>query len=99
MVTALRLIQIIVMLAMVPMAAIGMMAGFSGGGGTPALQEIGAALLVNSFFVTIPAIIASEVVYRLMKHTRIPDIFVIPVIIAAIPIVMWVWYIVQLRSI
>ena len=99
MVTAFRLIQIIVVILLLPIAAIGGMTMFSGGNSAGAQQALGSSLLVNSFFVTIPAIIASEIVYRLMKHTRLPDIFIIPVMIAAIPLVMWAWYIFQLWSV
>ncbi|MEO0564681.1 MAG: hypothetical protein AAF125_21430, partial [Chloroflexota bacterium] len=68
MVTTLRIFQIIVGLLIIPLAALGAMAMFSGGGQTPALQEIGLQLAFQSVYVPVIAIIASEVVYRLMKH-------------------------------
>lgn len=100
MVTTLRLIQILVVLLMIPMVAIGSMAMFSGGGGqSPVAQALSEQLIMRSVYVPILSLIASEIVYRLMKHTRLPDVFVIPVVIIAIPLVMWAWMIWQLRNV
>lgn len=97
MVTALRLIQIIVFLLTIPMIALGGMSMFSEGGGTPAYQEISVQIVMMSIYIPVPAIILAEIIYRLMKHTRLPEIFVIPVFIAAIPLVMWAGLIVWLQ--
>ncbi len=97
MVTTLRALQIIVALLIIPMAALGGMAMFSGGGQNPDMIGLGPQLVSLTLFIPLPAIIIAEIVYRLMKHSRLPDVFVIPVVIAAIPLLMWGWLIVRLR--
>lgn len=95
---ALRATQIIVLILILPMIALGGMSIFSEGGGTPAYQEISVQIVMMSIYIPVPSIILAEIIYRLMKHTRLPEIFVIPVFIAAIPLVMWVGLIVWLQQ-
>jgi hypothetical protein len=98
MITTLRILQLVVALLIIPMGAIGMMAGLSGGGDVEARQQIAATMAVNSLYIPIPAIVIAEIIYRLMRHTPLPNFYVIPVLVMLIPLGMWVNYFIQLRS-
>lgn len=90
-VTVLRVLQGLVILLVFLMIALGLMASLSGGGGTPAFQEIGGQLISLSFFVALPLLVASEVIHRRLKWTPVSLALLI------IPLVMWGWLVVRLQ--
>ena len=87
----LRVLQVLVFLLVLPMIALGVMASLSGGGVTPAFQEIGGRLIGLSFFVSLPLLIASEVIHRWLKLTPVS------LILLVIPLIMWGWLLVRLQ--
>lgn len=91
----LRIVEGLVGLLILPMMALGLMASLSGGGMTPAFQEIGSRLIVWSLFVPLVCLVLAEVVHRFVKLP--PYATVIAIVIAAVPIAMWVWLVVWLE--
>ncbi len=91
MTSALRVMQVIVLLLMCPMIALGVMSSLSGGGGTPTFQEIGGRLVGISFFLPIALLIVSEVVHRWLKLTPVS------LVLLVIPLVLWGWLVVRLQ--
>jgi len=86
----LRILQILVGFLIVPMMCLGIMSAMSGGGVTPAFQEIGGRLIRLSPLVGITSVGASWLLERM--HLK-------PLAYAAlvVPIVMWVALVVDLH--
>jgi hypothetical protein len=78
------------LLLIIPMMAIGMMMGLSGGGTKPILQFIGARMLVWSPMVAVLSVITSEILWQL-------DFTIIAYIVNLIPLTMWVLFIGRIR--
>ena len=86
----LRILQVIDFLLIGPMMCLGLMAGLSGGGLTPALQQVGTALLVVSPILAVVAIVAAEILLRV----QLP---IIGYVALAIPLLFWVAGVVWLQ--
>lgn len=91
MVNTFRVMQVIVLLMTCPMIALGVMASLSGGGNTPAFQEIGRRLTSISFFMPILLLVVSELVHRWLKLTWVA------IALLVVPVVVWGWLLLWLQ--
>ena len=86
----LRLLYVVDILLLLPMMAIGMMMGFSGGGHTPIFQKIGARMLVYSAPVAIASVILAEIIWQV-------GIGPLACMVALIPLAFWGYNIIRVR--
>lgn len=89
--TLLRIVQVVVVLMICPMVALGVMSSLSGGGMTPAYQIIGGRLVSWSFLIVIPLLLASEAVHRWLKLTPLA------ILVCLVPFGVWAWLLVALE--
>lgn len=75
-----RLLQIVDILIILPMMALGLMAGLSGGGLTPAFQRIGQLMLVTPPFVSIIAVIVAEILWRVDQKSWAYVVVLLPLV-------------------
>ncbi len=75
-----RLLQIIDVLLFFPILALGLMSGLSGGGLTPAFQQIGTMMMWLAPASVVCAIIA-EVLWRMNQQPLAYSVLVLPIII------------------
>jgi hypothetical protein len=87
----LRIIQGLNAVLICPMIALGLMSSLSGGGMTPAFQEIGGRMMGYGLFAPIVCILVAEGIYRLTSRAWLA----IPVLL--VPLGIWVWLIVLLQ--
>jgi hypothetical protein len=85
-----RILQIVVGLGILPMMALGLMSSFSGGGMTPAYQDIGGKLLFWSPLAGVPALIISLLLWHFGQS-------VLAYIAILIPIAGWAYLLIRLR--
>jgi len=86
----LRILQVIIACMIIPVMCLGIMAAFSGGGMTPAFQQIGKLLLTLAPLVGIIGIIASLILQRV-------GVSPLAYIALAVPVIVWVGLIIWLQ--
>jgi hypothetical protein len=86
----LRVLHAINLLLILPMVACGFMSSFSGGGLTPAYQNVGRALIVISPIMPVICVIIAEVLWRYNQAY-------LAYIVNAIPLLVWVALLVWLQ--
>jgi len=86
----LRLFQVMTFCMIVPMVCLGIMAGLSGGGMTPAYQRIGQSLFTISPLVGIVGVVASVILQRMGYPT-------LAYVALGIPIVVWIGLLIWLQ--
>jgi hypothetical protein len=91
MIKLLRILQIVDGLLILPMLALGFMSSLSGGGMTPAFQEIGQRMIATVLYLPVPCIIIAEILHRRTSFTWAGVVF------AAIPLVVWAWLVLRLQ--
>lgn len=85
-----RLLQVINFLMIVPIMCLGMMSSLSGGGMTPAFQQIGRYMLLTPVPTALASIIIAEILWRLEQP-------ILAYIALAVPFVIWVGLLVWLQ--
>jgi hypothetical protein len=91
MVILLRVVQVLDILLILPMLAIAMMGGLSGGTMDGPNQRFAHRIINSLFFYPVPSVIAAEVVYRLFRSP------LLGLLVALVPIGVWVGYTIHLR--
>ncbi|MEM6281426.1 MAG: hypothetical protein AAF787_04460 [Chloroflexota bacterium] len=91
-VRVLRIAQIINAVMIVPIFCLGMMVSLSGGGVTPAYQQIGGQLMLMAFAAPLVCVALAEGVYRLAQQP------LIGAVVCLIPFGVWVWLCIRLEN-
>ncbi len=85
-----RLLQLITLLLIVPLTCIGIMVSLSGGGLTPAFQDIGSLLMLLSPIMPLVAVGLNEWLWRKERFT-------LAGVVLAIPYLVWTVLLIYLQ--
>ncbi|MEO1165999.1 MAG: hypothetical protein AAFV98_19605 [Chloroflexota bacterium] len=86
----LRLFQILTACMIVPVMCLGLMSSLSGGGMTPAFQQIGQSLMTIAPLVGIATVVASVLLQR-------ADRPILAYIVLVVPIIFWIGQLIWLQ--